>query len=60
MKKGDSTMRILLARIRAITRNQPAADTKLRMGNISLDRSTFKLTGFPLTYRLLSAFAYRF
>ena len=33
----------LLARIRAITRNQAAADSRLRMGNISLDRATFEI-----------------
>ena len=42
----------LLARIRAITRNQAAADNKLKMGNIALDRSTFELTGPNGSFRL--------
>ena len=42
----------LLARIRAITRNQTAADNKLRMGNISLDRSTFELSSPSGSFRL--------
>ena len=42
----------LLARIRAITRNQTAADSSLRMGNISLDRSTFELSSPAGSFRL--------
>ncbi|MDO4938713.1 MAG: response regulator transcription factor [Lachnospiraceae bacterium] len=36
--------RELLARIRSITRGKTEADTKLRMGNISLDRATYELS----------------
>lgn len=42
----------LLARIRAITRNQTAADNKLRMGNITLDRATFELASPTGSFRL--------
>lgn len=35
--------RELLARIRSITRGKEEINTKLRMGNISLDRATFEL-----------------
>lgn len=42
----------LLARLRAITRSQTAADTKLRMGNISLDGSTFELSSPSGSFRL--------
>lgn len=42
----------LLARIRAMTRNQVSADTRLRMGNISLDRSTFELSSPTGSFRL--------
>ncbi len=42
----------LLARIRAMTRNQAAADTKLSMGNISLDRATFELSSPDGSFRL--------
>lgn len=42
----------LLARIRAITRNQAAADSRLRMGNISLDRATFELSSPAGSFRL--------
>ncbi len=42
----------LLARLRAMTRSQAAADTKLRMGNISLDRSTFELASPDGSFRL--------
>lgn len=42
----------LLARLRAITRNQITADTKLHMGNISLDRSTFELSSPSGSFRL--------
>ena len=44
----------LLARIRAMTRSQPARalDSSLRVGNISLDRATFELSGPGGSYRL--------
>jgi len=42
----------LLARLRAIARSQTAADTKLRMGNISLDGSTFELSSPSGSFRL--------
>ncbi len=42
----------LLARIRAMTRTQTAADTKLRMGNVTLDRSTFELATPTGSFRL--------
>lgn len=42
----------LFARLRAITRSQSSADTKLRMGNISLDRSTFELSSPTGSFRL--------
>ena len=42
----------LLARIRAMTRIQHAADTKLKLGNISLDRATFTLASPTGTFRL--------
>lgn len=42
----------LLARIRSITRNQASGDNKLRMGNISLDRSTFELSSPTGSFRL--------
>lgn len=42
----------LLARIRSITRNQTAADSRLRLGNISLDRSTFELSSPSGSFRL--------
>ncbi|MBR5666699.1 MAG: response regulator transcription factor [Lachnospiraceae bacterium] len=42
----------LLARVRAITRSQAAADTKLRMGNVTLDRSTFELSSANGSFRL--------
>ena len=44
----------LLARIRAMTRSQPARalDSSLRVGNISLDRATFALSGPGGSYRL--------
>jgi len=42
----------LLARVRSITRSQPAADTKLRMGNITLDRATFELSSPTGSFRL--------
>ena len=42
----------LLARIRAITRSQTVADNKLRMGNVTLDRSTFELSAANGCFRL--------
>ncbi len=42
----------LLARLRAITRSHISADTKLRMGNISLDRSTFELSSPTGSFQL--------
>ena len=42
----------LLARIRCITRGKDEPDTKLRMGNISLDRATFELTSPIQSFRL--------
>lgn len=42
----------LLARIRSITRNQTMADNRLRMGNITLDRSTFELSSPTGNFRL--------
>lgn len=42
----------LLARLRAITRSQASGDAKLRMGNISLDRSTFELSSPAGNFRL--------
>lgn len=44
--------RELLARIRCMTRVKEAADTKLRMGNISLDRATFELASPTESFRL--------
>ena len=38
--------------IRAITRNQTAADNTLRMGNISLDRASFELASPTGSFRL--------
>ncbi|MBO5069845.1 MAG: response regulator transcription factor [Roseburia sp.] len=42
----------LLARLRAMTRNQNVADTKLTFGNISLDRATFELSSPTDSFRL--------
>lgn len=42
----------LLARIRAITRGQKLADSKLQFGNISLDRATFALSSPAGSFRL--------
>ena len=42
----------LLARIRAITRSKTEADTKLSMGNITLDRATFELSSPTGSFRL--------
>lgn len=42
----------LLARIRAMTRSQKTADSKMVFGNISLDRATFELTSPSGSFRL--------
>ena len=42
----------LLATIRAITRTQAEVDTKLTVGNITLDRSTFELSSPHGSFRL--------
>ena len=44
--------RELLARIRRMTRSRVESDTKLRMGNISLDRATFELASPTGSFRL--------
>ncbi len=44
--------RELLARIRAITRTKAETDTKLKAGNISLDRTTFELSSPSGSFRL--------
>lgn len=44
--------RELLARIRAMTRSQNDADSLLRLGNITLDRSTFELSSPTGSFRL--------
>ncbi|MDO5449183.1 MAG: response regulator transcription factor [Clostridia bacterium] len=44
--------RELLARIRCMTRGKEETDTKLRMGNISLDRVTFELASPTDSFRL--------
>lgn len=44
--------RELLARIRCMTRGKAEPDTKLRMGNIALDRSTFELSSPISRFRL--------
>lgn len=44
--------RELLARIRAMTRSQPAADSKISFGNITLDRATFELSSPTGSFRL--------
>ena len=44
--------RELLARIRSITRSKTAADTKLTVGNITLDRATFELSSPSGSFRL--------
>ena len=46
--------RELLARLRAMTRNQNTADTKLRLGNIALDRASFELSSPSGSFRLTS------
>lgn len=42
----------LLARIRAMTRSQTTADSKMSFGNISLDRATFELSSPTGSFRL--------
>lgn len=42
----------LLARIRAMTRSQNTADSKMLFGNISLDRATFELASPTGSFRL--------
>lgn len=42
----------LLARIRAMTRTQTAADSKMSFGNITLDRATFELSSPTGSFRL--------
>ena len=44
--------RELLARIRCMTRGKEEPDTKIRMGNISLDRATFELASPTGSFRL--------
>lgn len=44
--------RELLARIRALTRGKTETDSKLKVGNISLDRTTFELSSVTGEYRL--------
>ena len=44
--------RELLASIRAITRSQTAADSRLSFGNITLDRATFELSSPTGSFRL--------
>ena len=44
--------RELLARIRAMTRSQTSADSRLTFGNISLDRATFELSSPTGSFRL--------
>lgn len=42
----------LLARLRAMTRSQTAVDSKLTVGNITLDRATFELSSPTGSFRL--------
>lgn len=44
--------RELLARIRALTRGKTETDSKLKVGNISLDRTIFELSSVTGEYRL--------
>lgn len=44
--------RELLARIRALTRGKAETDSKLKVGNVSLDRTTFELSSLTGEYRL--------
>lgn len=47
-------MKELLARIRTMTRSSKTADTKLIMGNTTLDRATFELSSPKCSFRLAS------
>ena len=42
----------LLARIRAMTRSQKSADSRLTFGNVTLDRATFEISSSAGTFRL--------
>ena len=42
----------LLARIRAMTRSQKAADSRLTFGNVTLDRATFEISSPAGSFRL--------
>ncbi len=42
----------LLAALRAVTRSQAEVDTKLRMGNVTLDRATFELSSPTGSFKL--------
>ncbi len=44
--------RELLARIRAVTRSKTETDTKLKLGNVTLDKTTFELASVSGKYRL--------
>lgn len=44
--------RELLARIRALTRTKTETDTKIRLGNFALDRTTFELSSINGSFRL--------
>lgn len=44
--------RELLARIRVVTRGKTETDAKLRLGNVSLDKTTFELSSASGKYRL--------
>lgn len=44
--------RELLARVRALTRSKAEPDTKIRVGNIALDRTTFELSSSSGSFRL--------
>ena len=46
--------RELLARLRAVTRSQNTADTRLHFGNIALDRASFELSSPSGSFRLTS------
>ena len=45
-------MKELLARLRAITRTQAAPDTRLRFGNLTLDRASYELASPTGSFRL--------
>lgn len=44
--------RELLARVRALTRSKAEPDTKIRVGNVALDRTTFELSSPSGSFRL--------